>query len=167
MSLGEWDDEDLGLEPEGYATGEANGSSVFIDNTGTASNPDGGGDEELPDLYYGSVDEFVREQIVPVFRRRVGPGEGLHWAADWWRYPEAVMRLDALWRSWEALRLDPALGISVWLRDHADHHLAVLMSSDGPFVKSKDSNDHGENLPYTAPPEGLFPDVRRGGDADR
>ena len=164
MSLGEWDDEDLDLDSDGYATGEVAGSAVFIDNTRAASGADV---EEPPELYYGSVDEFVREQIVPVFRRRVGPGEGLHWAADWWRYPEAVMRLDALWRSWEALRLDPALGISVWMRDHADHHLAVLMSSDGPFLKSKDSNDHGEDLPYTAPPEGLFPDVRRGGDADR
>ena len=164
MSLGEWDDEDLDLDSDSYATGDVDGSAVFIDNTTAASGADV---EEPPELYYGSVDEFVREQIVPVFRRRVGPGEGLHWAADWWRYPEAVMRLDALWRSWEALRLDAALGISVWIRDHADHHLAVLMSSDGPFLKSKDANDHGEDLPYTAPPRGLFPDVRRGGDADR
>lgn len=77
------------------------------------------------------------------------------------------MRLDALWRSWEALRLDPALGISVWLRDHADHHLAVLMSSDGPFAKATDVSAAGDPLPYTAPPAGLFSDVRRSSDADR
>lgn len=32
----------------------------------------------------------------------------------------------------EHLRLDPATGVSVWLRDHADH-LVVLMDPDGPF----------------------------------
>ncbi|WP_216666160.1 DUF4913 domain-containing protein [Actinomyces faecalis] len=27
-------------------------------------------------------------------------------------------------RSWEHPRQDPATGMSVWLRDHADHHMA-------------------------------------------
>lgn len=56
--------------------------------------------------------------------------------------------------------------MSVWWRDHADHHMAVLMDSDGPFAAA-DANDaadqcrKGEPLPYLPPPEGLFPDVRR------
>lgn len=58
------------------------------------------------------------------------------------------------------LRLDPVTGVSVWLRDHADHHLAVLMDPDGPFKKSVDEARPGESLPYTAQPEGLFSDVR-------
>ncbi|MEJ7784942.1 MAG: DUF4913 domain-containing protein [Solirubrobacteraceae bacterium] len=36
-----------------------------------------------------------------------------------------MSRLEALWRSWEYLRLDGNLGISVWMRDHLDHHMAV------------------------------------------
>lgn len=33
-----------------------------------------------------------------------------------------------------ALRQDPTTGISVWFRDHADHHMAVLLDPDsGPF----------------------------------
>lgn len=47
--------------------------------------------------------------------------------------------------------------MSVWLRDHADRHLAVLMSAYGPFGKSQDATEHGDPLAYTAPPEGLFP----------
>lgn len=81
--------------------------------------------------------------IVPVFRRKTGDRNAARWAADWWRYPEAVIRLEALWRSWEHLRLDPALGMSIWLRDHADYHLGVLFASDGPFAKSEDASNHG------------------------
>ena len=37
------------------------------------------------------------------------------------------MRRDALWRSWEHLRQDPATGISVWLKDHCDYDMTVLL----------------------------------------
>ncbi len=123
--------------------------------------------EEEPALYYGSVDEFVREYLVKNYRRRVD-GERSVWAADWWNYPEAVIRLDALWRAWEHLRLDPTTGMSVWFRDHAEHHMSVLLDPHGPFaaagmgenrINTNDS-DKGTELPYTAPPEGLYPDLR-------
>lgn len=97
---------------------------------------------------------------MPVFSRQVGDRAARRWSAEWWRNPEAIVRLEALWRSWEHLRLDPATGMSVWLRDHADHHLGVLWGTEGPFAKSTDQARPGEPLPYTAPPEGLFPDVR-------
>jgi hypothetical protein len=74
-----------------------------------------------PTLFFGSVDEFVRERLRYTYSRRVGPQGPNRWAAEWWRYPEAISRLDALWRSWEALRLEPTFGMSVWWRDHADH----------------------------------------------
>ncbi|WP_221186477.1 DUF4913 domain-containing protein [Terracoccus luteus] len=44
-----------------------------------------------------------------------------------------------MWRAWEALRLDPATGMSVWWRDHADHHMTVLFSPEGPFAGAPDS----------------------------
>ncbi len=115
-----------------------------------------------PRLYYGSVDEFVREYLRFVYRRRI---DGRHrcWAGTWWRYDEAVIRLEALWRAWEHLRLDPATGMSVWWRDHADHHMAALMNPDGPFAAATDgpnTNRQGEALPYTSPPPSLFPDLR-------
>ncbi|WP_454778738.1 DUF4913 domain-containing protein [Georgenia muralis] len=123
-----------------------------------------GGDEaaepEEPALYYGSVDEFVREYLRHLYRRRVGPNTSAKWAAEWWRHPEAIVRLEALWRAWEHLRLEPTTGMSVWLRDHADYHMGVLLSPDGPFKKSQDENRDGEPLPYTPPPAGMFPDMR-------
>jgi hypothetical protein len=53
-------------------------------------------------------------------------------------------------------RIEPHTGMSVWLRDHADHHMAVLLSADGPFKGCKPDN-HGERLaplPTSAPPDG-------------
>ena len=80
------------------------------------------------------------------------------WCPQWWRHAEAVARLEALWRAWEHLRQDPATGLSVWFRDHADHHMTMLLDADGPF-KGCDGN-HGEHpleeLPHEPPPEGMF-----------
>lgn len=121
-------------------------------------------EERPPELAFGSVDEFVREYLRYVYRRATS--DHRVWAARWWEYEEAVIRLEALWRAWEHLRLDPSTGMSVWWRDHADHHMAVLMDPDGPFAASdryENANDaaKGAPLPYEAPPAGLFPDVRK------
>jgi Domain of unknown function (DUF4913) len=67
--------------------------------------------------------------------------------------------LEALWRSWEHLRLDPATGISVWFRDHADHHMTILLSADGPFKgcsPDKGDSQRLDPLPLTEPPTGMF-----------
>lgn len=118
--------------------------------------------EAPPELYFGGTDEFVREFVCPVFRRNVGEAgrAEYRWSARWWESAEAVIRLEAMWRSWEHHRLDSATGISTWLRDHADYHLAVLMSPTGPFADSTDSASVTDPLPYEAPPPGLFRDVR-------
>lgn len=129
-----------------------------FDEQGTAI--DSAGEAAEPELFYGSVDEFVREYLIKVYRRPVGAQGGMKWSARWWEYPEALSRLDALWRAWEHLRLDPATGMSVWWRDHADHHMPALLSPNGPFAASDDQNKRGESLPYEAPPAGLFPDMR-------
>lgn len=116
-----------------------------------------------PPTKYGSVDEFVREYLRHVYKRRI---DGRHrcWAGAWWRYEEAVIRLEALWRSWEHLRLDPDVGMSVWWRDHADYHMAVLMDPDGPFGDATEGPENmsrrGDPLPYVPPPAGMFVDER-------
>ena len=89
-------------------------------------------------------------------RRPIGPGSPLRWSARWWESAEAITRLDAIWRAWETLRLDPGTGLSVWLKDHADYHLAILMSPTGPFRNSEDLAKITEPLPYEPPPAGLF-----------
>lgn len=115
--------------------------------------------EAEPRTYYRNVDEFVREFLTRAYRRTLTDrGTAPFWDPEWWRHEEAIMRLEALWRAWEHLRLDPALGMSVWWRDHADHHMNALMGDTGPFRYAKAKTAPGEPLPCTAPPEGMFPD---------
>ena len=101
-----------------------------------------------------------------MYKRKVGPQNDGHyrWAADWWNYPEALARLEAMWRAWEHLRLDGATGSSVWWIEHADHHMPILLDPDGPFTKSTDRNKHGDPLPYTPPQTACFPTSESGPD---
>jgi len=138
--------------------------AVVID-TGTALGgaDSGAGDAgvsgpEASELYYPTLEMFVGDYLLETYRRAVS-STGSAWCPEWWRHAEAIVRLEALWRSWEHLRLDPATGISVWLRDHADHHMAVLLSSDGP-LKGCTAKAHSERplapLPSNPAPIGLF-----------
>lgn len=124
-----------------------------------------GESETAPTLVYGSVDEWVREWFRFQYRRTIDLDRGtMRWAAKWWQYEEAVTRLESMWRAWEHLRLDASVGMSTWFRDHADPHMAILLSREGPFATVRDSDQTkikaGDPLPYEAPPAELFPDVR-------
>jgi hypothetical protein len=115
---------------------------------------------DQPQLYYGSLHEFVGQFLVRAYRRDI-PARRT-WCKEWWKHPEVTARLEALWRSWEALRLDPATGMSVWWRDHADHHMARILDADGPF-KGCTTEEHGANgllkpLPLDDPTKGLYKD---------
>lgn len=62
------------------------------------------------------------------------------------------------WCPWEHLRQDAATGLSVWFRDHADHHMTILLDADGPF-KGCDGRHRDrplEPLPHDPPPAGMF-----------
>jgi hypothetical protein len=109
------------------------------------------------ETYFPSVLAWFEQWLRPVYRRSIH-GELREWCPEWWQHAEALSRLDALWRAWEALRLDPGTGMSVWWRDHADHHLAALLDADGPFKACGDGHvdDSPEMLPHTPPPPDLF-----------
>lgn len=116
--------------------------------------------EPKRELYYATLDQFVDQYLRHVYARQID-GQSRVWAAEWWRYPEACVRLSALWRAWEELRHDGAFGMSVWFRDHADHHMPVLMDPQGPFVAASVHADEnkcgkGEPLPHLPAPDGLL-----------
>ena len=125
-----------------------------------ATETSGKDDEDAPSLYYGSLPKFMREFFIPMFPRDVTHTPGLTWCPEWWLHPEATYRLDSLWRSWEHLRLDAALGTSTWLREHLDHHLPQLLSDAGPFKGCSIKNGHTAArhyfLPTHEPPAGLY-----------
>ena len=82
--------------------------------------------------YYPSLEAWVQEFFVVAFARVLGGPLG-HWCVQWWDHAEAILRLEALWRTFEAARQEPVAGMAVWLAHHLDHHLPLLLSSAGPF----------------------------------
>jgi hypothetical protein len=68
-----------------------------------------GRDDRRP--LYPDVESWVGQHWSPLVRRPLGGN--LTWCASWWKHPEAISRLEALWRAWETLRLDSPLGMSV------------------------------------------------------
>ena len=84
-----------------------------------------------PTPRYAALDDWVCEYFAPTFGRPIG-GE-IRWCGQWREHAEAIGRMEALWRSWEALRLDPAMGMATWLTGHLDPQLTVLLGRSGPF----------------------------------
>lgn len=108
---------------------------------------------------YNGVVEFVENYLSVLYRRQVSDLSDTVWCREWWKHPEAMVRLDALWRAWEHLRQDGATGMSVWLLDHADPHMKVLLDPRGPFKYCSVRNGHKDMLgplPLTTPPDGMF-----------
>ncbi|WP_406290212.1 DUF4913 domain-containing protein [Embleya sp. NBC_00896] len=101
-------------------------------------------DDAMPDLVFGSVDEFVTDYLAQVIRRRINRATAI-WCPEWWQHPEAIARIASLWRAFEFLRLDAALGMSTWWLHHADPHLRALMDPDyGPFAICDPRDGHAE-----------------------
>ncbi len=83
----------------------------------------------------GSVDDFVNKYFSLITEVRTGGP--IVWCASWWAHPEAIMRLTALGRAREALRLEPGTGTSDWWTLHLDPDMRVLLVGErGPFASS-------------------------------
>ncbi|RQN02012.1 DUF4913 domain-containing protein [Aeromicrobium camelliae] len=105
---------------------------------------------------YASLAEFVEDFLLEMCWRDTSAASAI-WCPEWWRHPAAILRLDALWRSFEALRLDPALGMSTWLLQHADPHMAVLTDPQGPFKGcNKEHISRSRKIPTDRAPRDIF-----------
>jgi len=82
---------------------------------------------------FTSVEAWTGEFMVGIFQRPFG-GE-VRWCSTWREHPEAVLRLEAMWRAWEVLHQDDGLGLSRWLLNHFDPSFVVLTSRSGPFAR--------------------------------
>lgn len=96
-----------------------------------------------PGLQYASSEEWFEKWLAFVYRRDTSV-HGSLWCPQWWKHPEARVRIEALWRAWEAhMRADPMVGLTAWFVNYADPHMGQLMSPDGPF-KGCSSQAHRE-----------------------
>lgn len=117
------------------------GDSAHVVDHGEAGNQ---GEETRQRLQpmFASVEAWVSGVFAPTYARRATTS--FRWCASWWLHPEAIVRLEALWRSWEMLRLDPTTGLGTWLRDYLDPQLAALTGAGGTFSDCSPSGHFNE-----------------------
>lgn len=113
------------------------------------------GDE--PANHFPTMYAFVEEYLVHIYAHEIrNQIPEPRWCATWWEHPEAVARVEALWKAFEVLRLDAGTGMSVWFRDHADPCMTVLLGASGPFEGCSDQSHKVRTpLPVTTAPEWL------------
>jgi homoserine trans-succinylase len=76
---------------------------------------------------YSNAVEFFADLLAQSYVREVNEGAAYTRCPEWYKHPEAIIRMVAIWRAWEHLRLEPALGVSTWWLNQADPHTGVLM----------------------------------------
>ncbi len=150
-------DEDLvaAPPPRGNDGAEADAGDVEAAPGGDPAREPVGEDE----LCFPDVHTFVEEFLIHVYARDHDPQGDWRWCEQWWRHPEAISRLEALWHAFEALRLEAGVGPSSWWRDHCDPAMAQLTDSRGPFAQCKAGREtrhkSPDPLPVTPAPSGL------------
>lgn len=121
-------------------------------------------DEVEPELFYPDPIAFFRGTLGPSYVREVNNGSEFVWCPQWYKHPEALARVESMWRAWEHLRLDGALGSSTWWINHADPHMSMLMAPNGPFKKCvydghvARTKPEQLSLPHVGPDESLYLD---------
>jgi hypothetical protein len=103
------------------------------DDDGPADSRHGDRETSVINPVYGSLEDWVERYFMPTFHRPIG-GE-IRWCAHWQKHAESITRFEALWRSWETLRLEPNLGMATWLTNFLDPQLAALLGRSGPFAQ--------------------------------
>lgn len=114
-----------------------------------------GGDESLsPALYFANLEEFVNRFVRFVWARKLSPSSTV-WCDQWWKHDEAQYRLEALWRSFEVMRVEsPQSGPASWLINVADPIMSALMDPTGTFRSCSGGHAAQAPLPVSpCPPE--------------
>ncbi len=101
---------------------------------------------------YADLESWVHEFFVLTFTSHARRKQ---WCGHWWDHPEAVLRLDVLWRTWETEAQRPER-MSAWLREHLDPALAGIFHPQGPFADCRDGvHRRVDALPTVPPPPAL------------
>lgn len=107
--------------------------------------------QEQQSPLFSNVYEFVDKLILPLYGlpKTLKP----NWSDKWWAHPEAVIRLEALWLRFEALRREePVTFMETFLRIHADYHMDRLMYPQGVFSQCRKEDVPASPLPSSPIP---------------
>jgi len=109
---------------------------------------------------FGSLDLFVERFLLPNW---VHPnGVPVRWCSTWWEHAEAILRFEALWESFEVMRLQPAPAFSTWMTAHLDVQMRALTAAEGVFFgcdATRGCHETRAPWPSATPPEGMFGSV--------
>lgn len=100
---------------------------------------------------YKSVIEFVDDFVRPMWATTRNDQDNANWSKQWYKHPEAVSRLSALWRIYEVQRgRDPQNFLEGFLRVHADYHMRQLMAEGSVFSRCSSTDSPSVPLPVVA-----------------
>lgn len=119
--------------------------------------------QDMPDLAFTHMEAWYLHQLADMIERRLeAAGTGTYtWCPTWWKHPEAIARLEALWRAWEICRAEDGEAPSRWFWQHCDPMLAVLMDAKrGPMSDCKPDEHRkyttAKHLPKVPAPQGFW-----------
>ncbi|MDF1480337.1 DUF4913 domain-containing protein [Leifsonia sp. H3M29-4] len=138
---------------------EADWGEELNPSTGELDAPTPENPEGAPELRFATLPDFVEQYLVLIYQRDLDIASN-RWCTKWWYHAEAIARLEAMWRAWELLRLDPGEGGSNWWLSHADPHMRVLLSENGPFRHCR-KGLHAEDGRLSPLPVEVVPDDLR------
>ena len=95
---------------------------------------------EPPQLVFQNVNEWVHGFLLPHYKR----SPKMRWDPRWFEYTEVVSRLTALWRAWEAMRLEGMTGMATYWLNFFDPMMAEITAPDGPFWRLDQYGDSKE-----------------------
>lgn len=100
------------------------------------------------------VETWVTHEYAPVYIRKINQTQ--RWCPSWWAHAEAIIRLTALWQTWESARAaEHPAAMAEWLHSHLDAINPVLLAADGPFAScTPDRHNDQSPMPLTAAPPG-------------
>ena len=90
---------------------------------------------------YASLYQFAEKFLLPMYGTTKSQSARAAWSPKWWAHPEAVARIDTLWRRFEQLRVqEPLTHLETFLRLYGDYHMRYLMDANGVFAQCAKSD---------------------------
>lgn len=106
-----------------------------VEDLGVPSNP------RHPTVY-----DFFDDYLRPAYQVQ-DRSQANAWCGKWWAHQSVVLRVRAMWRSYEYLAVtDPMRADEIFLRTVGDHHMRILLGPESPMASCRNHHEPSELL---------------------